>query len=38
MQMFTIARERGELAQLAPLVRDFVRATPSANTWRPRWR
>jgi DNA-binding CsgD family transcriptional regulator len=35
MQMFTIARERGELAQLAPLVRDFVRATPSANTWRP---
>jgi DNA-binding CsgD family transcriptional regulator len=35
MQMFTIARERGELAQVAPLVRDFIRATPSAATWRP---
>ena len=35
MQMFTIARERGELPQLAPLVKDFVRATPSVSTWRP---
>src|SRR6185369_14651550 len=35
LQMFTITRERGELGHLAPLVKDFVRATPSANMWRP---
>ena len=35
MQRFSIARERGELAPLAPLVQHFVRATPSVATWRP---
>lgn len=34
-QMFTLAWERGELLQLAPLVEQFVRATPSDAVWRP---
>jgi DNA-binding CsgD family transcriptional regulator len=35
MQMFTIARERGELPQLAPLVEQFVQMTPGSATWQP---
>jgi len=35
MQMFTLALERGELQQFAPLVRQFVQTTPSSSTWRP---
>jgi DNA-binding CsgD family transcriptional regulator len=35
MQMFTLAQERGELSQLAPLVEQFVQTTPSGATWRP---
>ena len=35
MQMFTIARERGELPQLAPLVKQFVEGTPDSAAWQP---
>lgn len=35
VQMFSIRREQGRLAELAPLVEHFVRATPEAATWRP---
>jgi DNA-binding NarL/FixJ family response regulator len=35
MQMFTIVRERGELAQLAPQVTQFMQRTPGSATWRP---
>ena len=35
MQMFTIARERGELPQLAPLVKQFVDGTPERAAWQP---
>jgi DNA-binding CsgD family transcriptional regulator len=35
MQMFTIVRERGELAQLAPQIAQFVQRTPGSATWRP---
>jgi DNA-binding CsgD family transcriptional regulator len=35
MQMFTLAQECGELAQLAPVVRELLRTTPHAGIWRP---
>jgi DNA-binding CsgD family transcriptional regulator len=35
VQMFSVRREQGRLAELAPLVEHFVRATPQAATWRP---
>jgi DNA-binding CsgD family transcriptional regulator len=35
VQMFSLRREQGRLAELAPLVEHFVRATPEAATWRP---
>lgn len=35
VQMFSLRREQGRLAELAPLVEHFVRATPAAATWRP---
>jgi predicted ATPase/class 3 adenylate cyclase len=35
MQMFTIRREQGRLAEVAPLVRRFVRENPDNAIWRP---
>jgi hypothetical protein len=35
MQMFTIRREQGRLAEVAPLVRRFVRENPDHAVWRP---
>ena len=35
VQMFSVRREQGRLAELAPLVQHFVRSTPAASTWRP---
>jgi DNA-binding CsgD family transcriptional regulator len=35
MQMFALAQERGQLPQLAPLVRQFAQLTPKSVTWRP---
>jgi DNA-binding CsgD family transcriptional regulator len=35
MQMFALARERGELQSLAPVVRQFMQATPQSAVWRP---
>jgi class 3 adenylate cyclase/tetratricopeptide (TPR) repeat protein len=35
MQMFTIRREQGRLAQVAPLIKRFVDENPDEPTWRP---
>jgi class 3 adenylate cyclase/tetratricopeptide (TPR) repeat protein len=35
MQMFTIRREQGRLAEIAPLVKRFVREKPEEAIWRP---
>jgi class 3 adenylate cyclase/tetratricopeptide (TPR) repeat protein len=35
MQMFTIRREQGRLAEIAPLLKRFVDAHPQDATWRP---
>jgi class 3 adenylate cyclase/tetratricopeptide (TPR) repeat protein len=35
MQMFTIRREQGRLAEVAPLVQRFVRENPDVAVWRP---
>jgi len=35
VQMFSLRRAQGRLAELAPLVEHFVRTTPAAATWRP---
>jgi tetratricopeptide (TPR) repeat protein len=35
MQMFTIRREQGRLAEVAPLVKRFVDETPEGAAWRP---
>jgi predicted ATPase/DNA-binding CsgD family transcriptional regulator len=35
VQMFSVRREQGRLAELAAPVEHFVRATPQAATWRP---
>src|SRR6185312_1600630 len=35
MQMFTIRREQGRLAEVAPLVARFVRENPDQAVWRP---
>lgn len=35
MQMFTLRREQGQLHELAPVVRSFVRMHPETVTWRP---
>jgi tetratricopeptide (TPR) repeat protein len=35
MQLFTIRREQGRLAEVAPLVRQFVDEHPEDATWRP---
>jgi class 3 adenylate cyclase/tetratricopeptide (TPR) repeat protein len=35
MQMFTIRREQGRLAEVAPLVKRFVRENPDNAVWRP---
>jgi hypothetical protein len=35
LQMFTIRREQGRLAEVAPLVRRFIDENPEDATWRP---
>lgn len=35
MQMFTIRREQGRLAEIAPLVKQFVSEKPEEAIWRP---
>ena len=35
MQMFTVRREQGRLAEVAPLVKRFVRENPEDAVWRP---
>jgi tetratricopeptide (TPR) repeat protein len=35
MQMFTVRREQGRLAEVAPLVKRFVRENPKDAVWRP---
>ena len=35
VQMFTISREQGRLAELLPVLRHFVKTTPRSATWRP---
>ncbi|WP_428665271.1 adenylate/guanylate cyclase domain-containing protein [Reyranella sp.] len=35
MQMFTVRREQGRLAEVAPLVKRFVRENPEEAVWRP---
>jgi DNA-binding CsgD family transcriptional regulator/tetratricopeptide (TPR) repeat protein len=35
LQMFSLRREQGRLAEVAPLLQPFVEATPSARTWLP---
>jgi tetratricopeptide (TPR) repeat protein len=35
MQMFTVRREQGRLAEVAPLVKRFVTETPQDSVWRP---
>ena len=35
LQMFTVRREQGRLAELAPVVAYFVLHTPTTATWRP---
>ncbi|WP_235025866.1 ATP-binding protein [Caballeronia arationis] len=35
MQMFTIRREQGRLAEVAPLFKQFVDEQPEDSTWRP---
>jgi hypothetical protein len=35
MQMFTIRREQGRLAEVAPLVKRFVDENPGDSAWRP---
>ncbi len=35
VQMFTIRREQGRLAEVAPLVRRFIAENPGAAAWRP---
>ena len=35
VQMFTISRELGRLAELLPVLRHFVETTPRLATWRP---
>jgi DNA-binding CsgD family transcriptional regulator len=35
LQMFSVRREQGRLAELAPVVAYFVQHTPAAATWRP---
>lgn len=35
LQMFTIRREQGRLAEVAPLLRRFVDEYPEETTWRP---
>jgi hypothetical protein len=35
MQMFTVRREQGRLAEVAPLVKRFVRENPDDAVWRP---
>ena len=35
MQMFTIRREQGRLAEVAPLVTRFVRENPEESVWKP---
>jgi class 3 adenylate cyclase len=35
MQMFTVRREQGRLAEVAPLVKRFVAENPQDSVWRP---
>jgi len=35
MQMFTVRREQGRLAEVAPLVKRFVSENPQDSVWRP---
>ena len=35
VQMFTLRREQGRLAEVGPLVRHFVQTNPQATVWRP---
>ncbi|MEX3846280.1 AAA family ATPase [Paraburkholderia sp. BR10882] len=35
VQMFTIRREQGRLAEVAPVLRQFVREHPTDSIWRP---
>jgi tetratricopeptide (TPR) repeat protein len=35
MQMFTIRREQGRLAEVAPIIKRFIDKNPEKKTWRP---
>ncbi len=35
LQMFSLHREQGHLAEFAPVIAHFVQSTPAAKTWRP---
>lgn len=35
LQMFSLRREQGRLAELAPVIAHIVNSTPNASTWRP---
>jgi class 3 adenylate cyclase/tetratricopeptide (TPR) repeat protein len=35
MQMFTIRREQGRLAEIAPIIKRFIDKEPERSTWRP---
>ncbi len=35
LQMFSLRREQGQLAAIAPVIAHFVQNTPAAKTWRP---
>jgi hypothetical protein len=35
MQMFTIRREQGRLAEIAPVIKQLINNGPEGNTWKP---
>src|ERR1700756_2149623 len=35
MQMFTIRREQGRLAEIAPVIKQLIHNKPESNTWKP---
>lgn len=35
MQMFTIRREQGRLAEIAPVIKQLINNEPEGNTWKP---
>jgi len=35
MQMFTIRREQGRLAEIAPVIKQLINSEPADNTWKP---